>query len=102
MTPAAALILAHMWTAADGAVHDARWIEEHHPDCCGRYDCEVVQPPHIQFTPAGWRVNGFQTIVPQEQVRPSQDGKPWVCEVLGGFEVGERVIRCLFLPGVRG
>ena len=100
----ALLLLAHLFTAADGTVQDADWIKQHFRECCGKEDCTVAVPGTLHFTPAGWKVDGFGTIVRQRDVKRSLDGKPWVCRYLWEDQSppAKRRVRCLFLPKARG
>ena len=100
----AAILLAHLFTAADGTVHDADWIKEHFRECCGKEDCTVAPAGTIRFTPAGWKVEGYGELVRQRDVKRSLDGQPWVCRYLwqDGNAPADRQVRCLFLPKAQG
>ena len=85
---------AHEYVRADGTTVDAGWIARNHPECCGYEDCEPVAQENVRFTPKGWVVDGLDGWVRVEDVRRSEDGRPWACRVLE-----HDWLRCLFLPG---
>ena len=59
--------------------------------CCGEGDCFVVPGAQINFTPAGYRLNGGE-VVPYREAQPSPDGAYWRCKRPDGTR------RCFFAP----
>lgn len=74
--------------------------------CCGEGDCAVMDKGAVNYSAAGYRLNGFGTIgdgpksvreryhedVPSAEVQPSPDGLYWRCKRPDGSR------RCFFGP----
>jgi hypothetical protein len=107
------ILVATLWSDR-GIAHDPdtgqpNWIgngdyfaaDGHH--CCGRTDCERLDPKLIQRTPAGIILHAYNDeLVPYSQATPSEDHHYWRChaaiihELDGTTSGGER--RCFFAP----
>ena len=87
----------HMRVLPNGEIADAGWIEKHYRDCCGEDDCFPIHSNDIKLVKGGWKVRGHPNVIPENEVRQSQDGKAWKCILTP--DVPNSDVHCLFLPG---
>ena len=59
---------------ADGGPVPA-WVKQ---QCCGPADAHHLQPAQVHVTPAGYRVDGYRDVIPEDRLLPSPDGDWWV------------------------
>jgi hypothetical protein len=74
---------------ADGSPVPA-WVKT---TCCGPQDVHMDPPAHHEED--GWHIDGIETVIPDSQVLPSQDGHFWAFYVDG---VKSPQVYCFFAP----
>ena len=58
---------------ADGTEVPA-WVSR---ACCGPDDVHHLTPEQVTVVPGGYRVEGYSTIIPKNEVLPSMDSEYW-------------------------
>ena len=64
--------------------------------CCGQADAHLLSTDAVSLQDDGWHIVGLNSVVPSDQVLPSQDGQIW------GFwneaNGADASIYCFFAP----
>ena len=75
------------------------WIADGHyrspidgSHCCGEQDCFEIPSNAVEETAGGYRLTGFNEVVPHREVQMSHDGNYWRCRKPDGSR------RCFFAP----
>jgi hypothetical protein len=66
-------VQAHERWADGGSVPP--WVKA---QCCGAADAHHLTPAQVHVTPTGYKVDGYDTIIPEARLLPSPDGEWWV------------------------
>jgi hypothetical protein len=67
------------------------WVKQY---CCGPDDVHRFTVAQIQHVPGGWRIDGFDRVIPDERVMPSQDEFVWVFYT----RPDQGNVYCFFIP----
>ena len=78
---------------ADGT-HVPSWIKA---ACCGVADAHQLTVGQIKHVPGGWLIEGYDYVVPDDQVAPSQDEYVWIFYRSFGNGAQSRPF-CIFIP----
>lgn len=70
------------------------WIRQ---ACCGPADAHRLTMDQVHHSDDGWHVDGYPYPIPDREVLPSEDGRPWIFyRVLSNGDFS--VPYCFFLP----
>jgi hypothetical protein len=98
----AIISLANLSFLAPGAAHDVwsdgtrvpAWVKRY---CCGQEDVHRLSMRQIHHVEGGWRVDGYNRLIPDHRVLVSQDEYVWVFYRTGSDQSQSEVF-CFFIP----
>jgi hypothetical protein len=70
------------------------WVKK---ACCGPEDAHHLSADQVHFSSEGWRVDGYQKLIPNGSELPSPDGTYWI--FYRTFSDGSQTsVYCFFVP----
>jgi len=97
-----ALPLLTLAMAGPAAAHDQwangepvpAWVKR---ACCGPDDAHHLSPEQVHFSTSGWRVDGYNGVIPNGAEQPSPDGSYWI--FYRTYSDGSQTnVYCFFVP----
>lgn len=59
---------------ADGSPGPA-WVKQ---SCCGPDDAHLLTMDMVHRVGSSWKIDGYPNLIPDADILPSQDGRPWI------------------------